>query len=113
MTYTNRGMKDIVYEGKRNGVTQFERMMVSPKVFLLLIMVLVLDTSRTTATSKMGISVTIVSGFQSLNNVTENSILDVTVVLDTPFNSNTFFTLLFKIYKMSLFQLFFQCQAEF
>ena len=38
-----------------------------------------------------------------LANVTENSILDAARISDTTLNSNTFFFLLFKIFKLSLF----------
>ena len=59
----------------------------------------------------MEIFVTINHYFQSLTNVTKNSILNIVEVLDTPLKSNTLFLLLFNVLKY--LQLFFQCRTEF
>ena len=40
--------------------------------------------SRTPATYRMKLFVTLINGFQSSNNVTKNSMLDVAGVLETP-----------------------------
>ena len=66
----------------------------------------------TTTTSKMELFVAIVNGFRLLTNATKNSILDGARVLDTLLNSNTFFLLLFKSFKISLSRLVFQCRTE-
>ena len=60
------------------------------------------DISKFAATSKIELFVTILISFQLLTDVISKSTLNILGVLDTPQNSNTFFLLLFKIFKISL-----------
>ena len=52
--------------------------------FALTLMPKIRNVSRIPATYKMKLFVTLVNGFQPLNNVTKNSMLDVAGVLETP-----------------------------
>ena len=53
-------------------------------VFAFTLMSKLRSVSRTPARYKMKLSVALVNGFQQLNNVTKNSVLDVAGVLETP-----------------------------